>query len=127
MSIRVQFRGAKEMAAKMRRIAQMQPRRVAAATFAEYAIELTEAKQRTPVDTGALRASGYLTEPAVNGKRIDLEIGFGGPAAPYAVYVHERLDVHHPVGEPKFLERTLLESAPHMAGRIAARASLTAA
>jgi hypothetical protein len=31
-------------------------------------------------------------------------VGFGGPAAPYALVVHERTDLNHPEGEAKFLE-----------------------
>lgn len=43
-----------------------------------------------PVDQGTLRSTGYVKPPellsATNAK---VELGYGGPAAPYAVAVHE--------------------------------------
>ena len=64
-------------------------------------------------------------------------LGFGGPAGignqggetnntevGYAIWVHERLDVLHPIGQAKFLESTLLESIPYLAERIAKRIAL---
>lgn len=60
-----------------------------------------------PVDTGALRASGYVTRPTITETRASVEMGFGGPAAPYAVIVHEDLTKRHPVGQAKFLELPL--------------------
>jgi hypothetical protein len=62
-------------------------------------IILTDARLHCPVDTGALRASG-----TVRREEGDVLVGFGGPSAPYALYVHERTDLHHPEGEAKFLE-----------------------
>jgi len=71
------------------------------------------------VDLGPLRASGHVRMKRA-GRRVTAELGFGGAAAAYAVYVHEDLDAHHPVGQAKFLESTLTESAPHMPARVAA-------
>lgn len=44
-----------------------------------------------PVDMGTLRSSGYVSKPALDGMgtRIVLTAGYGGPAAPYALAVHE--------------------------------------
>jgi len=42
-----------------------------------------------PVRFGILRASGAVTGPVVRGSRAFTEIRYGGPSAPYAVYVHE--------------------------------------
>jgi hypothetical protein len=58
------------------------------------------------------------------GKTIVIEFGAGGPSAPYAVYVHERTELWHKIGEAKFMERTLKESAPHWMNRIASRVNL---
>lgn len=88
---------------------------------AEAEIEMTEAKRRTPVDTGTLRASGHVAGPKHSGRDTEVMLAFGGPAAPYALFVHENLDAHHPVGQAKFLEGTLHESAPYLAQRIARR------
>lgn len=42
-----------------------------------------------PVRYGVLRASGAVTGPFISGARAFAYIAYGGPAAPYAVYVHE--------------------------------------
>ena len=65
---------------------------------------MTEAKLQTPVDTGNLRASGHVQAPTRTAGQVVVQLGFGGVAAPYAVYVHENMQVHHPVGNAKFLE-----------------------
>jgi Bacteriophage HK97-gp10, putative tail-component len=109
-------------AAKFLRDLQKQlPDRFAAALRQESEIEATECKKRTPVDTGALRASLHVEGPTRDGRRVFCEIVAGGPAAPYALTVHEDLEAHHPQGEAKFIERPLRESAPSMGERIAAR------
>jgi hypothetical protein len=52
--------------------------------------------------------------PYKKGNEISVNIIFGGPTAPYAVYVHENLDVHHPYGEAKFLERACMDHVSKM-------------
>lgn len=65
----------------------------------------------TPKDTGALRAS-HNVEDTPTGAQISV----GGPAAPYAVYVHE--STHRRWQEPgtgaKFLERAVAEQLPEI-------------
>ena len=62
---------------------------LAAALYQEAQELITEAKQEVPVDLGTLRASGYVEPPITEGTKITVQCGFGGPAAPYALYVHE--------------------------------------
>lgn len=90
----------------------------------EAEIEMTEAKRRTPVRTGALRDSGKvrLKQQGSSKWEFEVQLAFGGPTAPYAVYVHENPWATHPVGQWKFLESTLVESAPYLAARVARRA-----
>lgn len=78
----------------------------ARALYKQAQLTLTKAIGYTPVDTGALRNSGFVK---IEGT--DIIIGFGGPAAPYATYVHEILTNQHPVGQAKFLERAVQEDA----------------
>lgn len=106
---------------RLQRLAQRVPQQVGAAMRAEAEIEMTEAKQRTPVDTGALRASGHVEGPNFRGRDIEVIYGFGGPSVNYAIRVHEDLEVYHRTGQAKYLESVLLESEPYMAGRIADR------
>lgn len=42
-----------------------------------------------PVRTGALRSSGAVLGPTVSGSKAMAQIEYGGPAAPYAIFVHE--------------------------------------
>ena len=60
-----------------------------------------DAARMTPVNVGILRASHYVAPPTRGGI---VEVGFG---TDYAVPVHERTEVSHPVGEAKFLEKAV--------------------
>lgn len=42
-----------------------------------------------PVRTGALLTSGRVEAPSFRGDKVSCDIVYGGPAAPYALYVHE--------------------------------------
>ncbi len=64
-------------------------------------------KKRTPVDTGNLKNAHY-TESMQTSKGPGAEIG---NTAEYAIHVHERLELNHPVGEAKFLEHSLRENS----------------
>jgi hypothetical protein len=117
--------GAAELKQRLVRMASLIPGEVSKALYAEAQIEMTEAKRRTPVDTGALRASGEVSKPVVSGREISVLLQFGGSAAGYAIYVHENLEAVHPVGQAKYLESVLLESAPFMAERVGRRIELS--
>lgn len=118
------LKGSKEMQERIRRIAKAFPDRVAAALYQEAQIEMTESKRRVPVDTGTLRASGFVAEPVRKGRNISVTLSYGGAAEDYAIPVHENLEAFHRIGQAKYLESVLNESAPHMAGRVAARVHL---
>jgi hypothetical protein len=74
-----------------------------------------------PVDTGELKASGYLRSGS-QGKRKLAEMGYGrGGQAPYATFVHERTDIAHKAPtSAKFLQRALDEDYYAILPRIAA-------
>lgn len=112
------------MQAKLRRIAAKLPDRVAAALYREAEIEMTESKRRCPVKYGTLRASGMVSLPVQTGKTISVTLSYGGAAEKYAVIVHENLEAIHPIGQAKFLESVLNESAPFMAERVSRRVRL---
>lgn len=71
---------------------------------------LTISMERVPVHYGTLRASGTVEQPRIVGNEVRVVIGYGGPSAPYAAIVHERLDVHHNTGQAKYLEQPMLEN-----------------
>jgi len=54
-----------------------------------------------PRDTGTLAGTGAVEK--VNA--VEVELSFGGAAAPYALTQHERMDYHHKLGEPRYLVR----------------------
>lgn len=121
------FTGADKVMANLKKLEGFTPNAFQQALFQEAQIEATEAKKRTPVDTGALRASITVNPPKREGRRVFVEIVGGGPTAPYGLIVHEDLEAFHKVGEAKFIERTLDESAPFMADRVAKRIDLNRA
>ena len=114
-------RGFAKAAQKIKRVRQQFPDRLGLAMRQETEVEATESKRRTPVDRGNLRSSVRANGPFREGRRVWCTVTAGGPSAPYALYVHEDLTAFHPVGQAKFIESVLLESRPHMAGRVAAR------
>lgn len=82
---------------------------------------MTKAKDRTPVDEGTLRASGWVEKPKISGdKEVTVMLAFGGEAEAYALIQHEDLSLHHDVGEAKFLEKSVDEARSGMQGRLAA-------
>lgn len=108
----------------MKKIAKASNQELAAAVYEEALLVEQESRRRTPVDTGALRASHVTTIPEINKDEIRVEISVGGPAAPYAVAVHEKVEVRHPVGQAKFLESAVLEAAREFPTRVAVRIDL---
>lgn len=72
-----------------------------------------------PVDTGTLKASKRVLPPEITPDGVRVVVGYGygeednpksgEPAIGYAIPVHERTDVHHQVGQAKFLEQAVQE------------------
>ena len=93
----------------------------ATALYQEGLDVMAESMRRTPVATSTLQKTHRTSEPVWEGNFVEVAITAGGPEAPYAVPVHERTEVFHNPGQSKFLESTVLESAPFLLTRIAAR------
>jgi hypothetical protein len=92
---------------------QRMPGAVQVGLLVEGARIAGDAVSRCPVDKGDLRASVFV-EPAAGG---GVRVGF---KAPHAALVHERTDVHHDEGEPKFLEKAKNAAASTLAANVAA-------
>jgi hypothetical protein len=76
----------------------------------------------TPIDTGALRGSGGVSAPMNMPQGIGVDIFFGGPAAPYAMYVHEIIgNYHNPPTQAKYLEQPFMERLPAIQQNMARR------
>ena len=119
-----ELKGLPEVLGTLKKIEGKVPRNAGRALYEEALIEQKESMARTPVEFGTLRNSHETSLPSYKGDELSVEIKVGGPAAPYAVAVHERLDVSHKAGQAKFLESTLLGSAKYMLQRIAKRLDL---
>ena len=70
---------------------------------------MTASKKIAPVDTGNLRASGFVEQPKIKGDTVTVTMGYGGAAVDYAVYVHE--GTHNMQGR-KYLEQPFNQLAP---------------
>ena len=121
LAIRARLRGSPKLRAAVRQWLRDQPERLAGALFLEGEQIMAKSKRIVPVATGALRASGNVQPPEVVGKRVRIVLGYGGAAAPYAVFVHERPATHAPPTQWKYLEQPMNEAIPGMARRIARR------
>ena len=76
----------------------------------------------TPVDTGALRGSGGVSAPMQTQAGIGVDIFFGGPSAPYAMYVHEIIgNYHNAPTQAKYLEQPFMERLPEIQSNMARR------
>ena len=83
---------------------------------------MRRAKDLLPVETGRLKDSGRVeTTKTASGTFTD--IVFGGPEAPYATQVHERVDIRHETGQAKYLETAVRETSRGMTRRMADRLS----
>lgn len=92
---------------------------------------LEEAKMECPTQTGTLKDSGFVTGPVQEKEDVHVVCGFGTdnvvnplsgvPTSQYAVPVHERLDVNHPVGKAKFLEDPARRASGTLEGRVGDR------
>lgn len=122
MPIKFQLKDTQNVRKKIQSLLKVMPNIMKTAVREEAEIEATESKRRTPVDLGTLRSTIHVEGPDLlpNGS-VTAAIVAGGPAAPYAVYVHEDLAAHHKVGQAKFIESTLKESAPFLPARVAKR------
>lgn len=119
----VELRGLGNLFSKMGSLEGDMRRRAAAGIYALAQEIMTSSKKMVPVDQGILRASGYVDAPRDDGKRITVELGYGGAAAAYAVRQHEDLSLNHPGGgQAKFLELAVEAARPHAADVVAAHA-----
>ena len=121
LRITARLRGSAALRRELKRRGGAAQKALARALFLEGEQIMGKSKRLVPVDTGALRASGHVQLPVIRGKRVSVVLGYGGAAAPYAVFVHEKQARHNPPTQWKYLEQPLNEAIPGMAGRLARR------
>ncbi len=121
ISIRARLRGGTRLNANVRRWIREQPKKFGAALFVEGEQIMAKSKRIVPVRFGVLKSSGHVQLPVIRGTRVVVVLGYGGAAAPYAVFVHERPARHKPPTSWKFLEIPFNEARVGMVRRIARR------
>lgn len=65
-----------------------------------------------PVDTGNLMSTGVVTTPEILGDEAKVQLGYGGPAAPYAIAVHEINKGYKNGRTWKYLSQPLEQAVP---------------
>jgi hypothetical protein len=66
------------------------PKAMAGALFREGEGIMGDSKEKfVPVDKGNLKSSGHVAKPKISAQGASVELGYGGPSAPYALAVHE--------------------------------------
>lgn len=93
---------------------------MAGALYREGERIMNASKTEVPVDQGILRSTGHVSLPRVTDGAVVVEIGYGGPAAPYALRQHEELGYRHTVGKAKYLEDPFRRAVLTMDRRMAA-------
>jgi len=112
-----QMFGMSTMLARLEKMRDDLPKELDQALYKEAQAIFRRSQRLVPVDKGFLKGSGVVEGPTNH----EVLIGYGGPAASYALYVHEDPEAKHKKGKTcKFLEIPLLESRPGMEDRLAA-------
>jgi len=92
---------------------------IARAMHDDASTVLNESKRIVPVDLGTLKNSGKVSRPKVTANEIEVDITYGGAAAPYAIYVHENPEARHAPGKTyKYLERPMMAHADKFARNV---------
>lgn len=117
----VEILGGEKLLLALEQIQHTLPEKTAAALYQVGEEIMTLAKEKyVPVDLGALRASGYVKRYK-DGSDFIVELGFGGPSAPYALIQHENMEFNHTTGGPKYLERPVMERAASIPRDVASK------
>ncbi len=120
--VKVLVRGVDKALARLARIDPRARQALKAALYMEGENIMGESKRQVPVDTSNLKNSGHVEPPKESGGLISVTLGYGGPSAPYAVYVHEDLTKRHaPPTKAKYLEDPANEAAKGLTERVGRR------
>lgn len=92
-----------------------------AALHEEAAEVMLVSQELVPVRYGYLKASGNVSNPTRTMDGVTVQLYYGGPAAPYALYVHEIPRRHAAPTRSKFLELPMKRQAEGLGDRLLAR------
>lgn len=110
--------GEKEVQKALDKYKKTAPRALAAALYQEGVAIMGKSVRQCPVDVGTLHKSHYVAPPDTSSRNPKVELGYG---TKYGVYVHERTDLKHTVGKPKFLSDPMNDARASYTTRLAMR------
>jgi hypothetical protein len=111
-----------ELKAMLEAAREKSPLAVAQAIYEEANLIFAKSQVLVPVDTGVLRGSGGVSAPQKGTTGYFVDIFYGGPAADYALYVHEIIgNYHKPPTQAKYLEQPFMEALPQIQNNISRR------
>lgn len=128
--------GTREVAAEITRQVERVPVLVGSAMYAEAQDIMHASSALVPVDTGQLAGTAMIESPRYEALNVEVVMGYGGTAAPYARVTHENpragktggvspsgAKYQHwaKVGQWKYLEQPFLAAAKGLAERVASR------
>jgi hypothetical protein len=110
-SFTLDLEGDKELVNALKAGKEDTPRAIAQAIWEEANVIFAKSQILVPVDTGVLRGSGGVSAPQMGNQGYFVDIFYGGPAASYALYVHEIIgNYHKPPTQAKYLEQPVMEA-----------------
>ena len=122
MGIRFDLNGDEQLVKALKSGKEKSPQAIAQAIWEEANIIFAKSQILVPVDTGVLRGSGGVSAPQLGSQGYFVDIFYGGPAAPYALYVHEIIgNYHNPPTQAKYLEQPLMEAMDGLQSRLKGR------
>jgi len=102
---KIEFEGEREIKRRLDKYRRNAPETFSAALYERAVSVMTQAKKLTPVDTGRLRASAFVSRPQTQAfGGMEVVFGYG---TDYAERVHEDTSAYHEVGEAKFLKKAM--------------------
>jgi hypothetical protein len=122
MGIRFDLNGDEQLVKALKSGKEKSPKAIAQAIWEEANMIFAKSQILVPVDTGVLRGSGGVSAPQLGSQGYFVDIFYGGPAAPYALYVHEIIgNYHNPPTQAKYLEQPLMEAMDGLQSRLKGR------
>lgn len=87
----------------------------------EAQVIFARSQRLVPVRHGILKASGMVSRAKSEGSDMHVDITYGGPAATYAMWVHELNHRHEAPTQRKYLQRPVEERTPNIPRNMAKR------
>jgi hypothetical protein len=119
MKITTTIEGITKTQGSIKKLEKVSTQALIQALYLEGERVMTDAKENyVPVLTGALQGSGRVQQPRPMGNgKWEIRLTFGGPAAAYALEVHER-DPKIGQGKNKYLQKPFRASIPKLESRL---------